>query len=161
MFSFHQGNVKWFHSIFIYIQIERTRTKWSLVFFHSFSCSFVILATIACQERKNAAISCELCNVSPKSFPSHCQCFFSLHFRIFPITIRALSRLDMFRCSILYCKYYAFMHHLHRSISVASLSDAFRSQQDSQASCVENLLRMAAVNCNELTAESDVFEGKR
>jgi hypothetical protein len=82
-------------------------------------------------------------------------------FRIFPITIRALSRLDMFRCSILYSKYYAFMHNFYRSIFVSTLSDEIWSKQDSQASCFEDFLRLAVVNCNELTLEPDVFEGKR
>jgi hypothetical protein len=94
--------------------------------------------------------SCSKNNISRKCF--HC--------RIFPITIRALSRLDMLRRSILYSKYYAFMHNLNRPIFVSSISDAVWSQQDSKASRAENLLRLAAIDCDELAVELNVLEGK-
>jgi hypothetical protein len=66
----------------------------------------------------------------------------------------------MFRRSILYGKYYAFMHNLHRPVFVASLPDAVWSQQDTKASRPENLLCLAAVDCDELTIELNVLEGK-
>lgn len=79
--------------------------------------------------------------------------------RIFPITIRALSRLDLLGCTLLYSKYHALVHNLHRSISVLEVSDAFRTQQNSQKSSTENFLRVAAIDCDELAAELNVFEG--
>lgn len=52
------------------------------------------------------------------------------------------------------------MHHLYRPILVSPLPDEVWPEQNSQASSTENFLRVVAVNCNELTVESDVFEGK-
>lgn len=52
------------------------------------------------------------------------KCF---HSRIFPAPIGALSRLDMLRRSLLYCKHHASVHHLNRPILVASISDALRT----------------------------------
>lgn len=52
---------------------------------------------------------------------NYCKYFL---FRIFPLTIRALSRVDLFGCSILYSKYYASMHHLHRPLFVTTIPDA-------------------------------------
>jgi hypothetical protein len=64
----------------------------------------------------------------------------------------------MFRRSILY--HHASLHNLHRPIFVPSISDALRSQQDSEASRTENFLRLAAVNCDEFAVELNVLEGK-
>jgi hypothetical protein len=52
------------------------------------------------------------------------------------------------------------MHNLHRPIFVPSLPDALWTQQNSEACRAENLLRLGAVNCDELTVELNVLEGK-
>lgn len=85
------------------------------------------------------------------------KCF---HFRIFSAAIRALSRLDLFGRSFLYSKHHSFVHHFHRPIFVTSLSDALWSQQNTKASRPENLFCLAAVNCDEFTAELNVLKGE-
>lgn len=77
--------------------------------------------------------------------------------RILPTTIRALSRLDMFRCSFLYSEHHALVHNLHRPLLVASLPDAIRPKQDSEAGGAENFLRVAAVDSHESATELNVF----
>lgn len=80
--------------------------------------------------------------------------------RIFPTTIRALPRLDLFRRSFLYRQHHAPLHNFDRPVSVAALPDALRSQQDAQAGRAENLFRVASVDCDEPSTELNVFKGK-
>lgn len=55
------------------------------------------------------------------------KCF---HCRIFPVTIRALSRLDMFRRSLLYSKYHASLHDFYRPILVSPMPHGIKSQRE-------------------------------
>lgn len=92
-------------------------------------------------------------------FEPHCKHFLSIP-RIFPTTIRALPRLDLFRRSFLYRQHHAPLHNFNRPVSVVALPDALRSQQDAQAGRAENLFRVASVDCDEPSTELNVFKGK-
>lgn len=53
---------------------------------------------------------------------------YSLWHRSFSAPVGILPALDLLGCALLYGQHHASVHHLHRSLFVAQLSDALRSQ---------------------------------
>lgn len=94
-----------------------------ILYFPNQSFFFLPSMTRACREREvhNRRWLC-VCGSRNQKL-QYCQ---YCRFRIFPFAIRALSRLDLFRRSILYGKHNASMHHFHRPILVAAIPDEIR-----------------------------------
>lgn len=67
--------------------------------------------------------------------------------------------MDLSGCAVLHRQHHAPVHHLGGSIPVAAVPDAVRSEQNPEAGRAQNQLRVAAVDCDEPAAQSDVLEG--
>lgn len=85
---------------------------------------------------------------------------YKFHFRFFSTPLDPLPGMDMPGCPLLHRKYNAFMHDIDRSLSVAAVPDAFRTQQNQEARDPENCVRLAAVDRNEPAAKSYVLKGE-